>query len=763
MSPQRPRPNNAVARIAGLTIVNAMMFQEVLADYEPQVQHLRQTLASPDAISSFAEHWGYVLSEINYHPIFHVAHQLLLALPSNPDSHGAVRALAKTALEIVQQRAALRHDLMGRIYHRLLAEAKYLGAFYTSVPAATLLLKVALNPQRWHIDWGDLGKLSLVSIGDLACGTGTLLMAAAEAVTDNYLASCGQTGTVPKLDILSRLLMEDMIYGYDVQLSALHLTASTLALRSPEVTFRLMHLWVLPLGGPHGRLGSIEFLRGFSVPVTADLFGASMGPGQVTRTAGVKQREASLPDLDLCVMNPPFTSSRQPNLLFGSLPDDQRRLMQRELAKLVRSPRVHASTTAGLGSVFVATADLHLKTGGRMALVLPKALLSGVAWAKTRGLLGQRYRLEYLIVSQDPRRWNFSENTELSEVLLVAQKLDWSKPQNTDSSNVVCVNLWKNPSTAVEAVGIAHSLAHSDPPDIEEGQGAFELLSADVKFGEAVSVPWPSIRNGLWMTGCAFAQSDLLRAAHHLAKGELYLPGIGMAGSAPLCPLGQLATLGPDPRDVYDAFQLAKGKTSYPALWGHQASSVTTMAQVPNAYLSPLHRARERRHLRRATDLWPKAGRLLLSQRPWLNTKRLAAVLLNQPVLADVWCPILMREGTEHSDKVLAVWFNCTLGLTALWARREETRGAWVQFKKPVLSAMPVVDVGALSATQRQELADAYDRLCQQPLLPFPQMACDPVRAAIDTAVAQALGLPDFGILRDLLAREPIVCLQPLS
>ena len=309
---------DSVSKIAGLTLVNALVFQEVLADYESQVQHLRQTLQSSDAITAFADHWEYILTQINYYPIFHVAHQLLLALPSNPDSEKALRSLAKTALEIVQQRAALRHDLMGRVYHRLLAEAKYLGTYYTSVSAATLLLKLALQPEKWNLDWSDFGELPGFRVADLACGTGTLLMAAAEAITDNFLRACGAKRITPKMDVISKFLMEDIIYGYDVLLSALHLTASTLALRSPEVTFRLMHLWVVPFGGLHHRLGSIEFLKDFDVAVTTDLFGASISPDQVSAKGPMKRQHASLPNLDICVMNPPFTRSVGGNLLFGS-------------------------------------------------------------------------------------------------------------------------------------------------------------------------------------------------------------------------------------------------------------------------------------------------------------------------------------------------------------------------------------------------------------------------------------------------------------
>ena len=86
-----------------------------------------------------------------------------------------------------------------------------------------------------------------------------------------------------------------------------------------------------------------------------------------------------------------------------------------------------------------------------------------------------------------------------------------------------------------------------------------------------------------------------------------------------------------------------------------------------------------------------------------------------------------------------------------------------MQFKKPVLAAMPVLDVSSLTPSQRQILLFAYDCLALQALSPFPNMANDLVRQAIDSAVAEAFDLPDFSILRSLLGQEPAVCLQPLS
>ena len=128
-----------------------------------------------------------------------------------------------------------------------------------------------------------------------------------------------------------------------------------------------------------------------------------------------------------------------------------------------------------------------------MALVLPKALLSGVAWKETRQLFRLRYQVEYLVVSHDPARWNFSENTDLSEVLVVARKADDSHRPAAPTENVVCLNLRINPATAVEALSIAHAVTGGNAPDVRNGQGALEIMLGETKFGEAVSVPWASI------------------------------------------------------------------------------------------------------------------------------------------------------------------------------------------------------------------------------------------------------------------------------
>jgi len=150
----------------------------------------------------------------------------------------------------------------------------------------------------------------------------------------------------------------------------------------------------------------------------------------------------------------------------------------------------------------------------------------------------------------------------------------------------------------------------------------------------------------------------------------------------------------------------------------------------------------------------------MLVEKARLNTFRVVATRLGVRALSNVWWPVSLRDEDELASKALVLWLNSTLGLLVMWSLREETEGAWMGFKKPVLASMPVPDFRVIQPDQLARLAAAFDELAGLELQPFPEMAQDAVRAGLDAAVADALSLPDFTILREMLAREPIVCLK---
>lgn len=752
------RQRQAASRIGALILINAMIFQEVLSGKDRRVKSLKNLGADWDFVVATNRHWDYILNNINYYPIFHLANEVLSSLTADKDMARAIRALADTATTAVSWRASLRHDLAGRIYHRLLQEAKYLGAYYTAIPSAALLLKLALAPSDSDQSWSDTKRLEEFKIADLACGTGTLLMASADVVIDNYVRACAAHGVRPDLPRMHHLMVEKILHGYDVMASAIHLTASTLSLRVPETPINVTHLYRLPLGGKDKALGTLEFLK------RHELAGTLFGQSEHEQVLGLKREHHSpvaIPDLDVCVMNPPFTRSVGGNLLFGNLPDGERHEMQVKLKGLVRERKLSANVTAGLGSVFVALADLHLKRPGTLALVLPRAVLSGVAWEPTRRLINTDYDLAYVIVSHEPGRWNFSENTDLSEALIVARKR--AKGGKAREARSVWVNLWRQPRTSIEALSIARSIARQDPPDVQGGPGALQIEIGNRKYGEAVSVHRSEVEPGMWGIPCSFAQIELVRSLWYLRQGKLYLPRQGEVGILKLCALSELGSLGFDRRDMHDGFHPpVRHKTSYPALWNHDARKICSMRQEPNAWLEPLHEAKDGRPLRNAHHLWKKAARVMFAERLWLKTMRLSAVRLDHKALGNVWWPLLLSDGPEvtQGEKALVLWMNSTLGVLTLIGYREETRGAWVGFKKPVLNKMPVLNTAALTPGQRGKLAQVYDKLADQSLKPFGDMGCDDTRMAIDQAVTATLKLPDLAHLRELLAQEPILCLS---
>lgn len=737
------------ARVSALVLANAYIFQEQLAMTDTRIDTLRKVENRKDMIGATAKHWRWIWENINYVPIFQLGERVLNELPGSQNTTVAVKALLGEAQAICQHQAALRHDLMGRIYHWLLHEAKFLGTYYTSVSAATLLLKLAFSLE-WKQDFTSPRELANFKVADLACGTGTLLMAAAQSLTDRYIrdrAAQDLSLTDKDISILHQTLMQNVLHGYDVLPTALHLTASTLALLAPDVAFRNMNLFVMPMGLDHGipRLGSLDFLDGPEVKTQFSLDDTQL---DTVRTGAAKSSytNAKVPPLHLCVMNPPFVRSVGGNLLFGSLPDERGRL-QAELKSRVK--KIGANATAGLGSVFVALADRRLEKGGRLAFVLPAALVSGEAWAPTRKIIADGYHLEMVIASHDAERSNFSENTDLSEILFIARKREKEKAGST-----IYVNLWRNPRSIHEALDLATRITDQIVPVDIAGTGFTSIPSPNGKLGEIFTAPAPKGEDN-W-SGALFAQTELFRAYWSLQSNTLRIPGQKKGHATPLCPLKSLGDLGYDRRDIHDAFEISYEDWSpHPAFWGHEAQKVQTIAQQPSAHLITRTTPAKGRKLKDAAAVWSKSGRILLVERLWPITHHVLAVGFDKEVLGNTWWAFKGDHLSAQQEKVLLLWLNSSLSLLLYFGRRVTTRSAWMQMKKPAWLTMPVLDVRKLTTAQVSKLAKVYDKISDKPLAPLAQLDGDDVRISIDSCLCEVLGLPDLAPIRELLCREP--------
>ncbi|MEM3054881.1 MAG: hypothetical protein QXM52_04165, partial [Candidatus Bathyarchaeia archaeon] len=657
--------------------------------------------------------------------------------------------------DIASSKVLLRHDLFGRIYHRLLLGnlVKYHATYYTSIPAARLLARLLINLPS-SLDARDVPPTyndEPFRVVDFACGSGTLLSAAYKEMDARHRIESENL----RIDELHKYLIEDGIWGFDVLHHAVHLAATVLSLHNP-IPVHGSKLFALRLGREK-YLGSINFLE--SPTIGQDMIlpgGVAVGQEAVS----VSKREAKsieLPSFHVCIMNPPFTRSVGGNLLFGSLPKPERAKLQKALSELLREKNLAGIGQAGLGAVFVFLADKYLEEGGRLGLVLPRAVLSGVSWQKVREMLLDKYHVEYVITSYETgNQWNFSENTDLSEVLLVARK----RRSGEESGFTFFVNLWKKPSNELEAIHLGSQLKHlyhsAKLYDLENSNASpHHLKLHGRKIGEVYSAMLEDTNFGVYNI---FSQMELNRVMLLLRKGIVYLPDQGIIDGIKLTTLSKLgAEIGPDVRQVHAAFKVGRTEKGsiYKAFWGYDSSTVNAISQKTNAYLEP-------KNAEQARNLWKKRGKLLIVERAWLSTYTVLAVYLDEEALSNVWWPIRLDD---EAAKILAVWMNSTFGFLLLSSIAEVTRGPWVKFKKEHLWEMPVLDVHKLGRKKRDALRELYDKnlddkkISELKFKALPHEFAEPsTRKIIDEELCKILGLDlKFDALYKMLSKEPML------
>lgn len=736
---------------AGLLLVDALVVHEIIAASHTKVPTLSKLLTSQNLKKDLEAAWQYVIRNIDYEPVLDAALRILLNIPASPVLDEQLRSLVDLAYDIASSRVLLRHDLFGRIYHTLLLGrlVKYYATYYTSIPAARLLARLLINLPSGL----DVRKVpptyggEPLRVVDFACGSGTLLSAIYKELDVKHRVESKEL----RIDDLHRYLIEDGIWGFDVLHHAVHLAATVLSLHNP-IPVKTSKLYALRLG--EGRfLGSVNFLSSPNLDREMVLTGEIVGGGEGISVAKKEAQAITLPTFHICIMNPPFTRSVGGNLLFGSLPKEERARLQKKLNQILKENNLTGIGQAGLGAVFVCLADKYLVEGGRLGLVLPRAVLSGVSWQKVREMLLEKYHVEYIITSfEAPNSWNFSENTDLSEVLLVARKLRKGEKQ----TYTIFVNLWRKPSNETESIYVGRQLR-----DLYDSARLYDIENTNVspyhlklqgrKVGEVYSAKLTEVNFGVYNI---LSQMELNRTILLLRRGFIYLPDEGIiAKKIPLTTLPNLgAEIGPDVRQIHSAFTVNKPITHslYKAFWGYDSSIIKTISQKPNVSLEP-------KNAEQAQKLWKKRGKLLVVERGWLSTYTAVAIHLSEEVLSNVWWPIKVDD---EIAKILAVWFNSTFGILLLLSIAEVTRGPWVKFKKELLSEMPILNVNMLESKDRENLLNLFDKkICNLEIKPLPEEFANPdARRVIDEAISETLNLKiKLDPLYNLLSNEPML------
>jgi len=500
-------------RAAALILCNAMLFHELLSGIDGIP---RPPVPGPADRDNTARAWREIL-DINWYPIFEPAFEVLRQMNS-PTTHHAFEALRPAVARLAESNIPARHDLSGRVFHRLLIGGKYLSPNYTTITAAIVLSALALEGIK--VDWSDAKQIKKLDITDPACGTGTLLVAAAEEIRRRHYRASLDLNKAPS-ETIGRDLLERTLRGRDVVLAAVHLTAATLAMMETSQKISRTQLAQMPLTvkresgkTPVPHLGSLDYLSTSKVkPMSINL---PASPKSVTGR-GEESPADKMESVDLAILNPPFFKSQgipvfsekraagekgwKPFFGFITAPEDAA-LMRAELQKrLQTSP---ATMKAG-GSAFICLADEALGNHGTLACVLPAVVWSGSSWLGIRRMLARRYHVEWVVASHDshsrgktqstPGRYHvsMSESTSLAETLIVARR----KPENAADKPTRIVNLFRNPTHPIEANNLARQLIGLQAkavPDITDKPGASCAIRSSERgqfWGEAVTVTIP--------------------------------------------------------------------------------------------------------------------------------------------------------------------------------------------------------------------------------------------------------------------------------
>ena len=621
----------------------------------------------------------------------------------------------------------LGYDHAGPLYHRILGSAKSDGAFYTNNISALLLARLAFDDA--FVDWRDPLAVAKLRIIDPACGTGTLLMAALLTIKER-MREAGSLGEGSD-ESLHRTLVQDVLCGLDINRHGVQLAACNLTLGAPSVDYERMNLQTMQHGPQDDgtvRAGSLEILRQREDGLQPTLFRmASRLQGTDALGARWEAAETSgdfpLKDVDLVIMNPPFTRNTKRGEKF--MGDAKKRMQEHELR--IRDELLKRDQKAGdvidtnsIRTSFTPLADQLLRDErGVIAKVLPATACIGASGEPERRFLAERFHIERIVTSHDPKRINFSENTSIHESLLICRR----REDKTQTVPTEFVSLRRMPTTATEALDAADAIA--------AGREAWSCRMF-----------WPAerVQAGDW-TPVQWYDGSLANVAKEIEDS----PGLE--------PLGVRHAVGPAGRRIQDAFRRCEASAEGAVPGFHSVSSKLrrTMCGTNDVWYQPKP-GKERL----AARYLEQRSHLLLPFRFRTTNGRLTAVWTATASFG-YWVPV--EVGDERTATALAAWCNST----PVWLMLLNRRARTLTYPVWVLEHLRQICIPKPDSFAWNALAASFTEACDLELRPMRQAEECRARRIIDRAAALALNVDEAKIAewRRRLAKEPTVSNEP--
>lgn len=724
--------------VAALLVANACLLHRRLVNVPHMLglASLNGVGRSRDPNSILSEAWRAILKK-DYSPIFEPALAVLASLPPKPVIDDAIKTIADCANSVADSLGTLGYDHAGPLYHRILEMATSDGAFYTNNVSALMLARLAISDD--FTEWVHTDAVRSLRIMDPACGTGTLLMAALKTIKSrmNYenLNDASQI-------MIHRMLVEDCLCGLDINRHGIQLAACNLTLGAPTVDYDRMNLMTMRHGpqqqqqqqsqttktaAPNVKAGSLEILRassGMGDTILEFIRGIhTMEDLQAEHVTKAAPTEFPLSGLDVVIMNPPFTDNTKRNRKFSPSVVKQMQANEIAIMRELKNRDPAAGKTIDMNSIstfFTPLADRLLdKQRGTLAKVMPVTACIGASGIEERKFLADRFHVERIVVSHDPKHPNFSHNTGIHECLMICRRSPHTQAAKPPTE---FVSLRRMPKTAKEAEAAADAISSGSP-------------------GEwGISRNWPSerISAGDW-SPVQWSDAGLAGAVLELESSEL------------LEPVGVRHEIGPAGQRIHDAYEKCDQNDDGSVMIFDSISSKLrrTIHSAPESWHRPKRGEREKRL---ATIYWKQRSILLVAKKMDTISGRLTALYSDEATVGKGWTPVSV--GGERTAKALAVWWNSTPARMMLLNRRSKK----LTYPQWSLAHLKEIRIPKPGNPAWDALAETYDKVCDEEISPMSN-ADHPVRVMIDEAASKALNIDPAQLAkwREQLSREPTV------
>lgn len=414
----------AAIDLSSYLLVNQILFYHIYASLTKKITDLDE--AKINSVFDLKDYFKKI-TDINYKAIYSVD-----VVSELPDIDLIIENVKNVIRAIKGVRAAsIKHDLIGRIYHESLPfeTRKRLATFYTKPVAAEILAGLCID--KWD-----------KKVIDIACGSGTLLVAAYRRKEDLYKEKQGREKlSIGDIEELHNLFVKEQITGLDIMPFACHLTAVNLSAQNPHVTTNKLRVAVqdsLSLQDAvyksKGFKESGIILKPFSRTLQETLVKPEIikqtyfsRNGEVVETKGAISSEGigeefTLYPSEVVIMNPPFSDREK-------MPEGYRKKLK-TFDKLIAK----CGNQVNLWGFFLALADDIIKEGGTIGAVLPINIARGKATEKIRNYILDNYQIKYIV--KPVKELAFSESSVFRDILVVMKK---RKSTLTDKTAIVLI------------------------------------------------------------------------------------------------------------------------------------------------------------------------------------------------------------------------------------------------------------------------------------------------------------------------------------